>query len=86
MDEFVHTNETIHAELANGFLIMKVNMSDENDNAAFLSNYPEIAAYPHIYVLDEDGKLLHSQDTEKLESGSGYDESLFLEFLQTWAS
>ena len=64
---------------------MKVNMSDENDNAEFLSGYPQVPAYPHFFVLDQDGTLLHSQGTGKLEEGQGYDEDLFLAFLKTWS-
>lgn len=85
MNEFVHTNERIHADLESGFLIMKVNKSDENENAAFLSNYPQISGYPHFFVLDQDGTFLHSQETGELEAGRGYDEESFASFLKTWA-
>ncbi len=59
-------------------------MSDENNNAEFLSEYPEIPGYPHFFVLDQDGTLLHSQGTGELESGRGYDEDLFIAFLNAW--
>ena len=59
-------------------------MSEENDNADFLSNYPKIPGYPHLFVLDRDGKFLHSQGTGELESGRGYDEELFSAFLDAW--
>ena len=42
-------------------------MSDENENKAFLSKYPEIQGYPHLYVLEKDGTLLQSQNTAELE-------------------
>jgi hypothetical protein len=63
---------------------MKVNTSDENNNAEFLSDYPEIPAYPHFFVLDQDGTFLHSQGTGELESGRGYNEESFLAFLNAW--
>lgn len=84
MNEFVHTNQAVRDSLNENFLIMKVNMSDENDNEEFLSNYPEVPAYPHFFVLESDGTFLHSQGTAELESGQGYDETVFLEFLDKW--
>ena len=66
------------------FLIMKVNYSDENSNATFLANYPKVPAYPHFFVLESDGTFLHSQGTAELEEGRGYDEKVFLAFLEKW--
>ena len=63
---------------------MKVNYSDENANASFLTNYPEVPAYPHFFVLDSDGSFLHSQGTSELEEGRGYNEAVFLAFLEKW--
>ncbi len=84
MDEFVQTNEKV-AELINrNFLIMKVNYSDENKNAEFLDNYPEVPAYPHYFVLESDGTFLHSQGTGELEEGESYDEGVFAAFLNKW--
>ena len=51
----------------------------------FLAQYPEIKGYPHLFVLDNDGKLLHSQFTGELEKGKGYDRKKFFEFLKAWA-
>lgn len=84
MDEFVHSNEAVAAILNENFLIMKVNYSEENDNAAFLSQFPKVEAYPHVFVLDQDGSFLHSQGTGELESGRSYDEQVFVDFLNQW--
>ena len=66
------------------FLIMKVNYSDENKNKALLETYPDVPAYPHYFVLDSDGKFLHSQGTGELEEGKSYDEEVFAAFLNEW--
>ena len=40
--------------------------------------------YPHLFVLDAGGALLHSQDTGVLEAGRGYDKAKFVAFLKRW--
>jgi hypothetical protein len=65
---------------------MKVNYSNENANKDFLSNYPAVPGYPHFFVLESDGRFLHSQGTAELEEGRGYNEQVFLAFLEKWSS
>lgn len=84
MDEFVHKNEKVAAALKQHYLIMKVNYSDENRNEEFLKAYPRVPAYPHFFVLDSDGRFLHSQGTAELEEGRSYNEDVFLAFLAKW--
>ena len=67
------------------YVWVKVNYSPENRNTALLSRWPRVAGYPHLFVLDGDGHLLHSQDTGELESGRGYDRMRFIAFLERWA-
>ena len=64
---------------------LKVNFSPENKNEPLLSKYGEIPGYPHIFVLDSEGKLLHSQNTSELEAGKSYNKELFVDFLKKWA-
>ena len=63
---------------------MKVNYSEENRNEGFLSKYPKVPAYPHFFVLENDGTFLHSQGTAELEEGRGYNEQTFVTFLNQW--
>jgi len=69
-----------------GYVWMKVNSSEDNDNAPFLARFPDIKAYPHLFVLDADGKLLHSQSIGELEleQDEGYDRDKFDAFLRAW--
>ena len=48
----------------------------------FLSKYPPISGYPHIYVLDENGALFHSQNNSDLEEGRSYSRTAILEFIR----
>ena len=85
MSKYFHENEKVAKALASDYVIMKVNYSDDNKNEEFLGKYPKVGGYPHLYVLDASGKLLHSQNTEELEEGKGYNERVVLEFLRKWA-
>ena len=85
LDRYVHENEAVASALERGFLIMKVNFSEENRNADFLSPYPTIPGYPHLFVLDGKGNFLHSQGTGELEQGRSYNQEAFLAFLERWS-
>jgi hypothetical protein len=67
------------------FIVLKINYSKENENKEFLSKYPKIPGYPHLFVLDKNGKLLCSQDTSQLEKGRGHDRDKVFAFLKKWA-
>ena len=85
LDEFIGGDGEIRSFRDANFVWVKVNFSPENENQAFLAQYPEIKGYPHLFVLDNDGKLLHSQFTGELEKGKGYDRKKFFDFLKEWA-
>lgn len=85
MTKYFADNEKVAAALARDYLIMKVNYSEENPNKDFLEELPKIPGYPHLYVFDASGKLLHSQGTAELEVGQSYSEEAVLEFLEKWA-
>jgi thiol:disulfide interchange protein len=82
---FAADNEARDVRDAN-YVLVKVNYSTENRNKAFLSRYPAVAGYPHLFVLDSDGKLVHSQDTGELEQGEGYSRDKMIAFLKRWAA
>ena len=84
IDAFMHNTEEIKSLLAENFIIVKINFSKENKNEKFLFQYPAIEGYPHFFVLDSDGKLLHSQNTGDLEKDKDYDKDKFLDFLNKW--
>ena len=85
LDAFVDSDATVRGFRDAHFVWMKVNYSEENENVPFLSQFPKAKGYPHLFVLDADGKLLHSQFTGTLEQGKGYDRDKFMAFLKKWA-
>ncbi len=85
LDSLYIRNPDLDKYLNDHYVVVKVNVSKENKNEAFLTQYPKVPGYPHLFVLDTDGKFLHSQDTGVLESGKGHDPAKVLAFLQKWA-
>jgi alcohol dehydrogenase (cytochrome c) len=55
------TGESIAGQLNRTFVVVKVNVSEQNKNESFLKAYPEYLGVPHFYVLDA--------NTGKFENG-----------------
>ena len=47
-------------------------------------NNPARFGFPVFVVLDEEGKVLHIQDSSFLEEGKGYNQEKVLRFLENW--
>jgi thiol:disulfide interchange protein len=85
MDKFFATNLDLLAFRDSHYITVKVNVSSKNENKALLSKYPSIPGYPHLFVLDSDGRLLRSQFTGDLEAGKSYNHDKLMAFLKKWA-
>lgn len=84
MDNYLIKNAELGKLRDENYVWVKINMSPENENKEFLADYPEITGYPHLFVLEKDGKFLHSQETAPLEAGENYDLQKFTEFFIKW--
>lgn len=85
LDKFFQDNKDVSEFLHKNYVVVKVNWSKENKNEKFLGNYPAVKGYPHLFVLDSKGKLVHSQDTGELESGDHHDYDKVFTFLKKFA-
>jgi thiol:disulfide interchange protein len=78
-----------HAELAalrdKNYVTVRVNIESGGPVPGALKAYPAPNGYPHIYILDENGSLIQSQNTAELESGQSYDLEKFTFFLNAFA-
>ncbi len=83
ISKYIETNEVVRGLTTEHFLVMKVTYPSEYAES-FLENYPKIDGYPHFFVLEQDGTLLHSQGTAELEQGKSYNQSVFSDFLTSW--
>jgi thioredoxin-related protein len=85
LDNFFATHTDLLALRDRSFVTVKINFSEENENKEVLSRYGPVESYPHIFILDSEGKLLLSQDTGVLESGKSYDLEKLTSFLKQWS-
>ena len=85
MDRFFESRPELMALRERHYVWVKVNYSKDNPNTALLSRWPRIAGYPHLFVLDARGELVHSQDTSVLESGQSYSVEAMRNFLTRFA-
>ena len=85
LEYFFQEHSDLKALLDKNYVAMKVSMSQENPNRAFLSRFPYIHGYPHIFILDAQGNLIHSQPTDVLEDGRSYNAKRFQQFLERFA-
>ena len=85
LDEFFAAHPELTELRDKNYVTVKINFSEENPNKEVLSRYEPIAAYPHIFVLDSDGKLVRSQETGVFEEGKTYVAERLNVFLTNWA-
>jgi thiol:disulfide interchange protein len=85
MNKFFEEHQDLAQLRDKNYVLVAVNWSKENENKEVLSQYPQVAGYPHIFILDGDGKLLHSEDTSELEEAKGYNAEKVRQFLLRWA-
>lgn len=87
--EFITTDSTINAVVEENFVYIHVNYHPRKStewSAAMMKrlNNPERFNFPVFVVLDEQGNVLHIQDSSYLEEGQGYNKEKVLRFFQNW--
>lgn len=84
MDRFIAENKNVKTKLYDNFVVLKVNVSDDNDNHEFLSTFPATFAYPHFFISESNGSVLYSKDTAELLEKGKYSEQRLLKFIDDW--
>lgn len=86
MDTFLINNPTVYGALHNQYVLLKINVSDSNENDAFMKSLPPVLGYPHMYVSTAQGKMILSKDTAELLNDNNYSKTKWLTFLDTWSA
>ncbi len=84
MDAFLLKNPTVFQALHSKYVLLKVSVSDSNENDTFMKALPPVFGYPHMYVSTASGEMLLSKDTAELQNSDGYSTDYWLAFLTKW--
>lgn len=84
LDDFITGDQQLHAALYDRFVVLKINVSEDNMNEDFRAGLPEINGYPHFFISRSDGSILYSKDTSQLLEDGTYSRTRFLQFLEAW--
>lgn len=84
LDRFLARDAQARAAFEASFVVLKVNMSSQNENVAFLSGFPESVGYPDFFILDGNGAYLGRQQTDALEANRDYDSGRMQAFARRW--
>ena len=92
--DFVEKDTAVNKVVNDNFVFLHVNYNprkaageEAQQKAAQLMerlNRPGRFGFPVFVVLDENGKVMHIQDSSFLEDGKGYSEEKVLRFFKNW--
>ena len=92
--DFIANDTTISKVIDENFVYIHVNYNprkSEGEEKAQLAkkmlerlNNPARFGFPVFVVLDEEGKVIHIQDSSFLEEGKSYDQEKVLRFFKNW--
>jgi thioredoxin-related protein len=92
--DFITNDTTISNVIEDSFIYIHVNYNprkSEGEEKALLAkkmlerlNNPARFGFPVFVVLDENGKVIHIQDSSFLEEGQGYSQEKVLRFFKSW--
>ena len=87
LHKLIHSDNKIDSTLNANYIFVMVNYSKENKNLPLLKEleFPQRFGFPSLVVLNKEGRRIHTQATDLLESGEGYDNRKILDFLSAWS-
>lgn len=84
LDQFFSQQPELSSDLSDVFVVVKVNVSDENNNETFINQFSKITGYPHFIIADAKGKEIGVKNTSKLEEGKSYSVKKVKAFIDRW--
>lgn len=89
-NQYVQSTPELKEIVDQNYLYYHLNYSPENKNEKVFAQYDNPGAkfgYPVFIVLDQDGKMIHTQDSAVLEEGKGYSlektKAFFMKYIPT---
>jgi len=92
LNKFWHQDAQLDSIIKADYVLYHLNYSKENKNLPVLEQFgnPQRFGFPVLVILDENGKQLHTQDTDLLEACNGngvggYDKEKVFGVLRNWS-
>lgn len=86
LERLMADHPPLEQALRDGYVVLKVNVSEDMPNREFVSGLPALSGFPKLYVARADGVILHAQDPSEFFRNGGYDPGLVLRFLRRWSA
>ena len=85
--DFCAEDGEIETYLRDHYISLRVNYSRENQNLPLLADlgFPQRFGFPVFVIVDQDGDVIHIQDSALLEEGKGYNRQKVLGFFKNWS-
>lgn len=86
--DFVGKDKQLDSLMNANYVVYHMNYSKENYNPKLLTRYgfPQRFGFPVFLILDEEGKLIHTQNSWYLEDGkTSYDREKIRSFFTDWS-
>lgn len=86
-NQYVQTTPELKKLVDDNYLYYHLNYSPENKNEKVFSTYGNPGdkfGYPVFIVLDQNGKMIHVQQSDVLEEGKGYSLEKVKSFFKEW--
>lgn len=83
-DRYLRENEDMAKTFFSTFVLLRVNVSDENNNREFLSNFTRVDGYPYIFITENTGKVVYANDMREMTIKGRPDQDKMLRFLKHW--
>jgi thiol:disulfide interchange protein len=84
--EFISNDKQVDSLIKSSYVMFHLNYSPENRNKDLLADlgFPQRFGFPVFCILDENGMRLHTQNSDYLEEGDGYNKKKVMDFLSQW--
>ncbi|MBW7674670.1 thioredoxin family protein [Chryseobacterium chendengshani] len=88
-NQYVQTTPELKKLVDDNYVYYHLNYSPDNKNEKVFTEYGNPGdkfGYPVFIVLDQNGKMIHVQQSDVLEEGKGYSLEKVKEFFKTWTT
>jgi thioredoxin-related protein len=84
-DSTLKKNSALNQAFYQQFVVLKVSVDDDNDNAEFIKGLPAFTGYPHFFIADSSGDVFLSQTPTDFVADGEFVDQRILNFIDAIA-